>query len=177
MPDLNDESAAIIEKARNGDSNAFELLISPQLDFISREIAKFVPPANLQDVAQEVLLRVFLALPGYQERGTFRWWLKKIVSRACLDFWRHERRQELTARAAGDEQTTETEVDSAQAAANTDLRRFLATLSADDRLVFTLAFLDDRPRREISELLGLSLTAVKVRCFRLRGKAKMWFEI
>ena len=56
-----------------------------------------------------------------------------------------------------------------------DLERFYATLSADDRAIFTLAFLDDRPQREIAELLGISLAATKLRCFRLKQKARQWF--
>ncbi len=177
-PRVERERRDVIEKARNGDRDSFEYLASQHLSFISREIAKVCPANSIEDVAQEVLIRLYQSLPNYEESGSFSWWLRKIISRACLDFWRSRRRHERICREyadnlmADDKHTT-----GGDAALLADLDAFLIELSADDRLVFTLAFLDDLPHREVADLLGITLTATKVRCFRLKQKVRRWFAV
>lgn len=174
--DEDNQISNLIKRAQQGDNQAFEDLISRYLSFLSREIAKLCPVDSLHDVAQEVLIRVHRALPSYNEEGSFRWWFKKIISRACLDYWRNVRHRERTINAYV--MTLDHDVmrcGGGNREALMDLERFYATLSADDRAIFTLAFLDDRPQREIAELLGISLAATKLRCFRLKQKARQWF--
>ena len=166
-----------VRKAQRGDRDGFEWLIQTHLAFISREISKLVPAAALEDVAQEVCMRVFRALPRYSEQGAFCGWLRKIIGRACIDYWRSERRQERSGKACV-EQTDPGAVRAQNPSqlALADLEKFLNTLSAVDRLVFTLVFLDDRPHREAAQQLGVSLAAIKVRSFRLKRKAREWFD-
>lgn len=169
------EFSEIVRKAQNGDGGAFEQLMRDHLPFLSREIGKHCPPDALEDIAQNILMRAYQALPDYQDCGSFRWWLKTITTRACLDYWRSIRRSEKIDRAY-----QETRPQTAKISDETlriDLERFLSQLSASDRMVFTLAFLEDRPHNEVAELLGISVTATKVRCFRLKQKAKHWFEV
>ena len=89
-----EESA--IRSAGQGDRDAFEWLVRRHLGFISREISKHCPASDLQDVAQETLIRVYQALPAYHHADSFLWWLKKITTRACLDYWRKTRRAQRT---------------------------------------------------------------------------------
>ena len=167
---------AAVRKAQRGDRGEFERIIKAHLSFISREISKLVPRDALEDVAQEVCTRIFRALPRYAERGSFRWWVKRIIGRACLDYWRVERRQERSTRACAAAPLAEDRgVREPAREVLADLERFLAVLSPADRLVFVLVFLDDRPQRDAAHQLGLSLAALKVRCFRLRRRAKEWF--
>ncbi|MCC6933300.1 MAG: RNA polymerase sigma factor [Deltaproteobacteria bacterium] len=166
----------LIFNAQKGDKQSFEKLIDAYLPYLSREISKLCPADALHDVAQEVLIRVYRALPTYREEGSFRWWLRKIVSRACLDYWRSERHKERKESAYvlafQDQTTTKSDQET-----RLDLQRFFGQLSVSDRVVFTLSFLENLPHKEIAELLDISLTATKVRCFRLKQKAKSWFTL
>lgn len=50
-----------------------------------------VPAADLEDLSQEVLLRVVKHLPDFQhsgQRGAFRAWLRTIVCSRTADYWR-----------------------------------------------------------------------------------------
>ena len=49
-------------------------------------------------------------------------------------------------------------------------------LSADEQLIITLAEIEDRSMREISELTGWSESNVKVRAFRARQNLKKILE-
>ena len=164
-----------ILNAQKGDNDSFEWIIRRHLPFISEEITKFCPRSAVEDVAQEVLIRAYQALPKYKESGAFRWWLKRITTRACLDYWRAARRSEKVTRAYSEDfgQGSLTP----QETLLCDLDRFMGQLSADDRMVFTLACLEDRPHNEIAALLGISLVAAKVRCFRLKQKMREWLTL
>jgi RNA polymerase sigma-70 factor (ECF subfamily) len=53
-----------------------------------------VPLDCAEDLAQEVLLRLFQDLPNYNSaKGAFRSWLKAVVSNALTDCWRRQRRR------------------------------------------------------------------------------------
>lgn len=167
--------ALLIEKAKSGDRYSLEMLLVSEQAFITRQIAKLVPRDSLDDVAQEVVMRVIKALPQYQEKGSFKWWLRKIISRACLDFWRKERKQvRLTKDYLADHNLSK--ISFSDKVLLEELESFLSELSSEDRLVFTMAYLEDLSHADISELLGISLAATKVRCFRLRKKIRAKFK-
>ena len=176
LPDDSLALADAIGKASKGDRESFDWLVKQHLGYISREILKLCPPSDLQDVAQEVLIRIYQALPRYRHAEAFRWWVKRISVRACLDYWRGVRRAQRIQQAVS-QSGTDGVPDEERKLPLHDLNRFLAGLSADDRVVFIMAFLDDLPHREIAALMGISLTATKVRCFRLRRKAREWFAL
>lgn len=165
------ELEEIIKLAQQGDSQSFEQLIRQYLPFISREVSKLCPSYALEDVSQEILIRTFKALPRYKHNGSFRWWLKKIASRACLDFWRHTRKGEHAIKELASKTFEVDHKSEENRIIIADLERFLSALSAKNRVIFTLAFLDDCSHREIADLLGISLAAIKVRCFRLKKQA------
>ena len=50
-----------------------------------------MPARDLEDLSQDILLRVVKHLPGFQhsgQRGAFRCWLRTIVCRRTADYWR-----------------------------------------------------------------------------------------
>ena len=164
-----------IRNAQNGDKDSFETLIRQYLPFITEDIARFCPRSTVEDVAQEVLIRAWQALPRYSETGAFRWWLRKITTRACLDYWRGTRRSEKIRQAysaeVGNDPRTPDET------LLCDLDRFMEQLSAEDRMVFVLAYLEDLPHSEIATLLGITVVAAKVRCFRMRKRVREWLAL
>ena len=56
------------------------------------------------------------------------------------------------------------------------LHRLLDTLNADDRMVLSLLYFEERSTDQIAELSGWSRTLVKVRAFRARNKLRKAFE-
>lgn len=174
---LPDRIALLVEDAKSGNCQALEDLILEHRSFLSREIAKLCPQDALEDVAQEVLIRLYQGLPRYKESGSFRWWLKAIVSRTCLDYWRKVRSSQRIAAAYVHSNISLSCETNSDADITKDLHAFLSPLSAPDRIIFTLVFLEERTHMEVAELLGMSRAAIKVRCFRLKQKARGWFEL
>lgn len=160
-----------------GTRESFEALARQHLPFLSREAAKYVPFSEVDDVVQETLIRVYRSIAAYQEQGKFQFWLKKILTRVCLDYWRQQKRQKRTRDRVDFERIEATANPGDDAIIRRDLERCLNSLNPTDRIVCIMAFLEERSHREIATVLGTTVVAVKVRCFRLRTKLKSWFLV
>jgi RNA polymerase sigma-70 factor, ECF subfamily len=83
---------SLLIRAQSGETNAWKDLVDLYrpliLSWLNRQ---GVPPGDLEDLSQEVLLSVVKYLPGYQhsgQRGAFRSWLRTIVCSRTADYWR-----------------------------------------------------------------------------------------
>jgi len=81
---LND--AALVHQAQRGDMQAFERLVETHSGFVYNLALRLVrSPQDAEDIAQEVFIRVWKALPGYRANAQFNTWLYRIVSNTCYD--------------------------------------------------------------------------------------------
>jgi RNA polymerase sigma-70 factor, ECF subfamily len=81
----------VMEAARQGDDDAFAALVEPhrrELRALCYRMLGSVDDAD--DALQEVLMRAWRGLPGFEGRSSMRTWLFRIATNACLN--RLERR-------------------------------------------------------------------------------------
>jgi RNA polymerase sigma-70 factor (ECF subfamily) len=81
-----DQQSKWLKSARAGDQGAFEKLVEPYrreiLVHCYRILGSF---EDAEDISQEILLRVWKRLDSFEGRSSFRAWLYKIATNACLD--------------------------------------------------------------------------------------------
>ena len=80
--------AEIIRRVIDGDVNSFEYLLNRYQDHVLRIVTKHIPHNEVEEMAQEVFVRAYQALPGFKQEGSFRQWLSAIAVRTCYDFWK-----------------------------------------------------------------------------------------
>jgi RNA polymerase sigma-70 factor (ECF subfamily) len=96
------EDADLIRSWRHGDAAAFEALVRRWQQPVARFLARVVGRRELvQDLCQEVFLRVYLAAPRYREQGSFSTWLYRIALNVARDAGRRRRREPAPLPAAG----------------------------------------------------------------------------
>jgi RNA polymerase sigma-70 factor (ECF subfamily) len=172
-----------VRRIIGGDVNSFEYLLKKYQDHVLRIVKKHIPYNEVEDTTQDVFVRAYQALPGFKEEGSFRQWLSAITVRTCYDFWRKRyRSRELPMSDLTDshrewlDKTLSNQSDqsfhekSQEKEARELLDWVLSKLSAKDRMVLELVYLEGLSGREAAELLGLSISNVKVRSFRSRKK-------
>ncbi len=162
---------ALVDRARQGDEEAFEMLVDLHRDRaygLALRITRSREDA--EDVAQESFVRAWLALPRFRGESAFGTWLHRIVARRALD-----RAATLQVRRA-----RETEVESVgelpaapgrthDVALARRLERLMARLTPPQRAAVTLFYFEDRPVEEIALVLGSPENTVKTHLSRARA--------
>lgn len=70
----------LIERARSGDEDAFAKLVAAHADRVYGALRRFgLDASEAEDVAQEVFLRAWRGLAGFQERAQLSTWLYRIA--------------------------------------------------------------------------------------------------
>src|SRR5262249_54814268 len=89
---MNETRQSLLLRAQTGETDAWKDLTDLYrpliLGWLNRQ---GVPPRDLEDLSQEVLLSVVKQLPAFRhsgQRGAFRSWLRTIVCRRTADYWR-----------------------------------------------------------------------------------------
>jgi RNA polymerase sigma-70 factor (ECF subfamily) len=171
---------ALVAASRDGDDEAFAELVMRHKRRVLGTASRFARDDHqLDDLAQEVFVRVFRNLGKYRAEAPFTHWLARITISVCYDFLRKERRvREQVSLDATALVLRDTGIDAALAAgrARELVHWALGKLSPDEQLILTLAELEERPMREIAELTGWSESNVKVRAFRARQNLKKILE-
>src|SRR4051812_28702314 len=171
---------ALVAAARAGDDDAFAAFARRHKRRVFGTAARFARDDHqLDDLAQEVFVRVFKNLGQFRQDAPFQHWLARITITACYDFLRKERRiREQVPLDAVAFDLRDTNVDNALAAGGA--RELLAwamrQLTPDERLILTLCELEERPMKEVAELTGWSESNVKIRAFRARNNLKKILE-
>src|SRR5689334_18129961 len=131
---------------------------------------------DAEDAALEVFVRAWKNAPLFQYRAKVATWLYRIAVNIARDA--HSRKQarpkevwiestEMQRLSVGSaEEDALRRVDREEQ--SSALKRALARLSDDDRLILVLYYLDDREYEEIQAITGLSYTVLKTRLARAR---------
>lgn len=87
---MKDESL-LIKKAAEGDQDSFEEIVGLYKNYIFAIILNFIKDYNeVENVAQEVFLQIFISLPSY-ESDNFKGWISRITSNKSIDWIRRKK--------------------------------------------------------------------------------------
>jgi RNA polymerase sigma-70 factor (ECF subfamily) len=153
---------------------------------ISRLVARRLPTrADVEDVVQDVLLRVWKHGAEVREGERFGAWLSRVAYTSAADHMRQQLRHPVARHEAADlpdpgsvEAGSELDEDRPQAKAliAAVLRPFVAALSSPYREAVALSELDGLPHATIAAQLGVSVSAVKSRVQRGRAQLRAMLE-
>jgi RNA polymerase sigma-70 factor (ECF subfamily) len=134
-------------------------------------------PDDAEDMVQETFIRVYRALPRYEERQKFESWLFQILGNCCRTantaFQRHSSRTTLEEDAAArvpslDDPSAQFDGEWSEA-----VRRALAEVPDYNREIFLLHYIEGFPYEEIERMTGVKQSALKMRvkraCDQLRA--------
>src|SRR5574341_2697785 len=87
------EDDALVRRTLAGDREAFGVLVRRYERLVFRIVGGFLRnPADVDEVAQEVFVRAYVALPSFRLGLPFRPWVAQIATRASYDLLRRRRR-------------------------------------------------------------------------------------
>jgi len=178
---------SLIQRAREGDDAAFNKIVQTYRKRILGTIARLIGrPEDVEDVGQEVFLRLYYSLDQLRSPEVFEPWLYRLTVNAAYDYMRRQRRRPESRMADLSEQQVLTadaeaggrERDVEQQKAN--LREFVQSLlgqvSEEDRILLTLKEVEGLSLKELEAVYKVNENALKVRLFRARQRVLKAFE-
>ena len=168
---------ADVVAARKGDPSAFEALVrSVQRPVYGLALRLLNNEAEAAEVAQEAFLRAYQNLHKYDDARPFDLWVMAIVRNLCLDLLRRRTKVRTEELEPMKEVLSSNEPSVEQGAIDREERRSLesamATLSADDREVLALYYVQKRTTKEIAAVMGVAPGTIMARLFRAREKLR-----
>ena len=176
------EAAAVLARARQGDSEAFRALVEQHSRSVFRLAFRMTGnEQDAEDVVQESFLRAYRQLGRFESRANFGTWLYRIVSNCSVDLMRSKQARHDQVRGdsldegavdvpAADVPGPERMAQSAEIEER--VQDALRELSPLERAAFTLRHYEGRSIDEISATLGLGTSAAKHSVFRAVKKLR-----
>ena len=172
----------LIRRAQEGDREAFEALLKLYDRHVFAVIGSFLRrKQDVEDLAQDVFLKAYLAIRRFRPGAPFAPWLRRITVNTCYDYLRKVRRHaEVTFTDLGESERDVMHIlaeqgypsighQSGDRVAARDLaERILAGLVPKDRLIITLREVHGLEIAEIADAMGCTHAAAKVRLWRAR---------
>ncbi len=174
-PGVSDPMADLVARAQMGDSDALtQLILQTEQRVYNLAYRILNNRQEAEDMAQEIYLKVWRALPSFRGESKFTTWLHAIATHASLNRLRKLKREpvvladteeNLERLLARDTEDTESEFEPGEKACIWQQVRRLPVKYA---LVLTLFYQQQLSYEEITQVLGLPLGTVKAQLNRAR---------
>ena len=170
---LNDHD--LIALLKSGNHRYFSVLTDRYQPYILKKCISYVKDRDAaEDLAQEILIKVFTELDHFRSEAKFSTWLFAIIHHTCVDYLRRNKksvRKVLTVKLAdslGEWLDDNEELDEVKTIELMDA--LLEQLSPEDKLILLLKYKEKHSIQDIVLAMHLSESAVKMRLKRAREK-------
>jgi RNA polymerase sigma-70 factor (ECF subfamily) len=177
----------LIKKAKDGDAAAFNQVVMAYRRKTLGTIARLISrPEDVEDVAQEVFLRLYFSLDQLRTPEGFEAWLYRLTVNAAYDHLRkHRRRAETRVADLSEQQMTMADAAASTTVDRDELRKrqvretvdeLLSSVSTEDRVLLTLKEVEGLSLKDLERVYGANENALKVRLFRARQRVLKAFQ-
>ena len=167
------EEQLTIRRAVQGDETAMRALWSRHAPHIDMVVRRLVGPDTdaAQDIAQEVWIQIFRALPTYRGDSQFATWAHRIAVNRTLNALRRTRRL-AKLEVDVDTETIAVTPDTDGSFILASIEQAAARLSPGARTVFLLHDVEGYTHEEIAAELGITAGGSKSQLFKARAKLR-----
>ena len=183
---LSDPDNQLMQKAGSGDRAAFKELIKKHQGTVTGIIYRYTGNHNeVEDLAQDIFLKIYKAADSYVPRAQFKTWLYKVVANHCLNFFRSQKRKAFITSLdqslsedhnphiqRTDAQKEQPEILLQQQELHIALKKALSELPERQRMAIILHRFEGLSYKEVADTLGSSLSAVESLIFRAMNNLK-----
>lgn len=171
----------LVKRAQGGEDAAFNQLIQAYRKRILGTIGRLIgKPEDVEDVAQEVFVRLYFSLDQLREPEMFEPWLHRLTVNSAYDYLRKQRRRNESRMSDLSEQqvvmadavasSNQNIEDNRKAQVRELVGSLLSEVSEEDRLLLTLKEVEGLSLKELEKVYKVNENALKVRLFRARQR-------
>ena len=179
---MQDEEFDVVERILAGERDAYAILVRQYEARIRGYcLGVFRNAAQAEDAAQEVFIKAYKGLGGFQGKASFSTWLYRIAVNHCRDLLRKEGRNRMESWEALKEQDGEA-LEARMAVLpeahrederTEQVREALKRLPEQYKAILILREIEGLSYQELTQVLNCSMDAVKARLRRAREELQM----
>jgi RNA polymerase sigma-70 factor (ECF subfamily) len=163
----------LVDRARKGDVDAFELLYRQHSGRVYALCLRLAAdPVVARELTQDTFVRAWEALPRFRADASITTWLHRIAVNAMLERQRGERRRSARVSLVDDEEDGEAQIAgvvvSPDVATAIDLERAIGALPPGVRRAFVLHDVEGYTHEEIATMTGLAAGTLRAQLHRAR---------
>lgn len=172
-----DTDEHLIALTANGDERAFERIVQKYQQAVFNTIYRYTGNRDdVQDLAQEIFIKVWRNAAKFKGRSKFSTWLYRIVANHCINYRRRRRKDqvsldELTEKGQTPE-SLKVQPDWEAKSRVEDIRRAVDELPERQRLALILSQFEDKSYKEVAEIMKVSVSSVESLIFRARRELR-----
>jgi RNA polymerase sigma-70 factor (ECF subfamily) len=164
----------LIQQAQAGDDRAFNQIVGAYRKRIFGTVSRLIGrPEDVEDVAQEVFLRLYYSLDQLRTPEVFEPWLYRLTVNASRMADLSEQQVVMADAAAGGRTNSEQQ---RRQQVKEFVHSLLDAVSAEDRALLMLKEVEGLSIKELEQIYGVKENALKVRLFRARQRVLKAFD-
>ena len=166
---MSDDDRGLVEKAIAGDERSFAKILEEHYRLIYSVVRGIVGPGgDPEDVVQEVLIKIFRALPGFRGEARLSTWIYRVARNEALNAL--EKRRPSLVPIDDCEELADGDEDPAAAhrrkVTRERLERLMGRLDEPQRVALELRYMGEKSYEEIADIMGIPLGTVKTYIYR-----------
>ncbi|MDL2240090.1 sigma-70 family RNA polymerase sigma factor [Bacteroidales bacterium OttesenSCG-928-K22] len=163
-----------IAKTLSGDVNAFSFIVRKYQNMVYTIVHKVIRGyEDAEDVSQDVFVKAYKSLSSYKFESKFSTWLYSIAYHEAISFSRKNKQFFMPIENINENEVNEDLDDSSLIYSDeliAQLKNEIKLMNADEALLLSLYYNMNNSVEEISQILNISISNVKIKLFRVRKK-------
>ena len=176
----------LVEKAKKGDANSFEILVIKYQRRIFNLIFRLTnEPDIVEDIAQEVFIKAYKALKDFKGKSSFSTWIYRITVNTCLNHIKSNKRNLY--KSLEDDSYEEGYDTASHNLMNTEhvierhelskkIEEAINSLNQEQKAIIVLRDIEGFSYEDIGRILDCPTGTVRSRLFRARKELKSILE-
>lgn len=182
--DRREEELQLVRDILEGDRNRYRTLVDRYAPMIFSIVTGFVNnDDDAEELAQQIFVKTYERLSSFEGKSKFSSWLYMIAKNHCRDYARNIRRQNSTF-SEMDEAVLERKLELHDSPAQefeqrewiSLLKKGLNSINPEYAEAFLMKYDDNMSYKVMSQRLGASVSALKVRVYRAKKELRQFIE-
>jgi RNA polymerase sigma-70 factor, ECF subfamily len=165
------DDAAVIARVLSGDKQQFALLVTRYQRSLYRHAVSMVLDHDVAtDMVQDTFVRAYTRLSTCRDHDKFRAWIFQMLRNRCLDHLKDVRRRNVPLDKAAHvaDPAEEPVLRMERGRLRSEIAKALEQLPDAQREAFLMHYVEELPYETMADLLGASVSALKMRVLRAR---------
>lgn len=155
---------SVFQSDHHDKNEVFHQIMQPYLTLLyKRCIYKIKDRTAAEDLVQDILIRVYKALPLYRHDDLFKTWLYTITDNVCYTYLKRKYNNNMVTVKTLDNLRV---VNDSNLNLEIDFNKIIPRLSESEQEIIKLRFYKDFSLSEISHILQITISACKMRLYR-----------